>query len=370
MESLQVDSMTSETANSETRDRLIERLHQEIDDLILAVEVEKLNHKETRQQNAELLAAKVKELKREQDEEMRRAEDDLDRKVNDLSKSYAVKIEECKRVGTETAEKLKLKIETLTSAFETYKKELREKMADEIEGQLETLHREHELSVHTETMALRSQIEAEKNVEKAEIERKFQEVCSQQKKEYQYDTEDSMVRFSQNTTDLEKLSYMQAKVKEVEKEIAETEAQCQMAIDRLDNSRLETAKLEAKLKEYEESFEDRVQCVHQKYCDEIDELKKLIESLQTCYLQKCETALDRQKLADVLLAQRVQTAKAALKSSLEERQRTAQRLTSSPPPLPPPVRPSSSPFKHRVGTVNEPGKFLKPVEITWQQLTV
>lgn len=347
--------------NSAERDHLIAMLQQQIDDLSLAVEEEKLNHKDSKRLAAELMKVKLDDLTKYYKKEIETVEGLHLKKLLALREEHIAEMNDCQNRNDIDIKKQRREIEMLQAAFESYKLQLMDEMNEKLNRRLNDVRQELLDDAQDQLQEMRTRMNSEKLAEKADIENAYQEKLSRMKRDHKQQFEDLRTRYSESATDMEKLRQTEACLKETQQELDQLQDVYQDTCLQLDGHRLEGDQMKVKMMEWEEKFESRIKQIDETYREEIDEQKKQLSELRILYIKKCSELHDLKHSENVSLNERVMSAKETMKVIIETRLRSEVSLASSTDPQlerlyrQPKTRPTSAPvtqFEVDRATVN------------------
>lgn len=106
------------------RDAFIAHLQQQIDDLTLYLEEERLNHKDTKRKATEQLRDKVEEMTNQHNNHVKSIEEQHREFVEELNKQHQQQLQEQRAASDAAFKKLNCELEFLQGAFESYKSQL------------------------------------------------------------------------------------------------------------------------------------------------------------------------------------------------------------------------------------------------------
>lgn len=347
--------------NSVERDNLIAMLQQQIDDLSLAVEEEKLNHKDSKRLAAELMKVKIDDLTKYYKKEIETIEEMHLKKLMAVREEHVAEMNDCQNRNDIDIKKQRREIEMLQAAFESYKLHLMDEMNEKLNRRLNEVRQELLEDAQEQLEELQTRMNSEKLAEKADIENAYQEKLSRMKRDHKQQFEDLRNRYSEKATDMEKLRQTEACLNETQQELDHLQDVYQNTCLQLDGCRLEGDQMKVKMMEWEEKFESRIKQIDETYREEIDEQKKQLSELRILYIKKCSELLDLKHSENVSLNERVMSAKETMKVIIETRLRSEVSLAPSTDPAlehlyrQPKTRPTSAPvtrFEVDCATVN------------------
>ncbi|XP_071942311.1 uncharacterized protein [Antedon mediterranea] len=321
--------LTTWTQNN--RDSLIFQLQNQVTDLTLYLEEERMNHKNTRDKAAVNLKAKLMDLEERYKDEINVLVNDH-REELDLVKQLQKKELEHQKNGSDAAySRLKGEMEFLQGAFEAYKTTLAQDMEDKWkkrEGDLKVLFQEemdkhmHELKTQLLEEKLR-----EKNLMTREFHRQMQISSSDHKKEI-----DSMLKkFSSTSDDVQNLKKALEQLKSVQAELEDTVENLVVAKSKLAETRAELEITKRRLIGFEENFEEKVDEVDDKYKQQINNLMIDNSELRRRYMQKCDQLFDEKSQGEVRRMEKLSSTKEIMQMLVHVKNRSNISIACSNP---------------------------------------
>ncbi|XP_071942313.1 uncharacterized protein [Antedon mediterranea] len=313
------------------RDSLIFQLQNQVTDLTLYLEEERMNHKNTRDKAAVNLKAKLMDLEERYKDEINVLVNDH-REELDLVKQLQKKELEHQKNGSDAAySRLKGEMEFLQGAFEAYKTTLAQDMEDKWkkrEGDLKVLFQEemdkhmHELKTQLLEEKLR-----EKNLMTREFHRQMQISSSDHKKEI-----DSMLKkFSSTSDDVQNLKKALEQLKSVQAELEDTVENLVVAKSKLAETRAELEITKRRLIGFEENFEEKVDEVDDKYKQQINNLMIDNSELRRRYMQKCDQLFDEKSQGEVRRMEKLSSTKEIMQMLVHVKNRSNISIACSNP---------------------------------------
>ncbi|XP_060076195.1 DNA ligase 1-like [Ylistrum balloti] len=345
-----VDESQKKQASNE-RDSLVSQLQQQISDLSLFLEEERLNHRQTKQKAEDFLKDKIEELNNQHKENMRELQEDNQEEMEKLTNSLSMEHNQYKITTEAQITKMKKEIEFLQGAFESYKSSLHEEMNEKWNK------REHDLSVELEEQKMNSLHEfkakmmQEKNSERISSGKEHARALDNLRKEHKKELDSVIRRFSNVAADLERLKLTTAELKEVKAEMEQVKTAYDSTCQQMANTTRELADARVKLMSYEEQFEDKVSGVDEKYKKKIHDLMTQNIELRRLYVEKCEELYNEKVIGEASRAKRVSSAKEVMHSMIKSKHKANVSLSPAVEPSseqlpnqPKPERPGSAPI--------------------------
>ncbi|KAL5008256.1 hypothetical protein ScPMuIL_013837 [Solemya velum] len=314
------------------RDALIARLQQQISDLSLFLEEERLNHRHTKQKFEGILKDKQEELEMSHKSHIKVIDQEHEEAIDKLQKRLSSEHSNYQSGAEAQIGRLKKDIEFLQGAFESYKSSLhletqercglRKKREADLEIQLEEAKQQ---AVHE----LKTKLIQEKNADKMNIGRDHQKNIEALRKEHKKELDTLLRRFSHAATDIEKLKNVTAELEETKSELSAVKTRYDETCQQLANTTRSLADNKVRLISFEQQFEAKVQEVDDRYKYKIQDLMTENTELRRLYLKKCAELFDEKANTELLQSVRVSSAQSVMKEMIESKHRANVSLRPS-----------------------------------------
>ncbi|XP_061188171.1 centrosomal protein of 112 kDa-like isoform X1 [Saccostrea echinata] len=334
------------------RDTIIEQLQQQISDLTLYLEEERVNHRQTKQKAEEFLKDKIDELNNQHRDAIRDLQEDHRDDMEKLRLSIEADHQAYKTAAEGQILKMKKEIEFLQGAFESYKSSLHQDMDDKWnnrENDLKLqLQEEKQAAVHE----MKMKVIQERNVERIAMQKDHQKTIENLRKEHKKELDALVRKFSNAAADLERLKKTTAELKETKRDLETITTAYNETCQQLANTSRELADTKVKLMSFEEQFDEKVQQVDSKYQQKINDLITQNIELRRLYVKKCGQLYEEKVNVELDRVKRVQSAKEVMQSMLHSKQRSDVSFAPGDPEYEevihkPKTRPGSAPLTKR-----------------------
>lgn len=336
------------------RDTMIQQLQEQISDLSLYLEEERVNHRQTKQKAEEFLKDKINELNDQHNDAIRDLEEDHREDMEKLRLSIEADHQAYKTAAEGQILKMKKEIEFLQGAFESYKSSLHQDMDDKWnkrESDLKLmLQEEKQAAIHE----MKMKVIQERNVERIAVQKEHQKAIDNLRKEHKKELDALVRKFSNAAADLERLKKTTTELKETKRDLETITVAYNETCQQLANTSRELADTKVKLLSFEEQFEEKVQQVDFKYQQKINDLITQNIELRRLYVKKCGQLYEEKVNVELDRVKRVQSAKEVMQSMLRSKQRSDVSFAPGDPEYEevthkPKTRPGSAPLtKHEM----------------------
>lgn len=336
------------------RDTMIQQLQEQISDLSLYLEEERVNHRQTKQKAEEFLKDKINELHDQHNDAIRDLEEDHREDMERLRLSIEAEHQAYKTAAEGQILKMKKEIEFLQGAFESYKSSLHQDMDDKWnkrESDLKLmLQEEKQAAIHE----MKMKVIQERNVERIAVQKDHQKAIDNLRKEHKKELDALVRKFSNAAADLERLKKTTAELKETKRDLETITVAYNETCQQLAITSRELADTKVKLLSFEEQFEEKVQQVDFKYQQKINDLITQNIELRRLYVKKCGQLYEEKVNVEMDRVKRVQSAKEVMQSMLRSKQRSDVSFAPGDPEYEevthkPKTRPGSAPLtKHEM----------------------
>ncbi|XP_033101825.1 WEB family protein At4g27595, chloroplastic-like isoform X2 [Anneissia japonica] len=334
------------------RDSLIFQLQNQVTDLTLYLEEERMNHKNTREKAAANLKLKLKHLEERYKEEIDVLVSDHREELGLVKQLQKKELEHQKNASDSAYSRLKGEMEFLQGAFEAYKTTLAQDMEEKWkkrEGDLKILFQEEmDKQLHELKSQLIEEKLREKNIMTREFHRQLQLSSTDHKKEI-----DSMLKkFLSTSDDVQNLKKALEHLKSVQGELDETIGNLAVTKSQLAETKSELTDTKRRLIGFEENFQEKVDEVDDKYKQRINNLMTENTELRKRYMQKCDQLFDEKSQSEVKRIEKLSSTKEIMQMLVHVKNRSNVSITCSDPntdniPKLPFTRPSSAPITKR-----------------------
>lgn len=345
---------TERPSSRQSKDTMIQQLQEQISDLSLYLEEERVNHRQTKQKAEEFLKDKINELNDQHNDAIRDLEEDHREDMEKLRLSIEADHQAYKTAAEGQILKMKKEIEFLQGAFESYKSSLHQDMDDKWnkrESDLKLmLQEEKQAAIHE----MKMKVIQERNVERIAVQKEHQKAIDNLRKEHKKELDALVRKFSNAAADLERLKKTTAELKETKRDLETITVAYNETCQQLANTSRELADTKVKLLSFEEQFEEKVQQVDFKYQQKINDLITQNIELRRLYVKKCGQLYEEKVNVELDRVKRVQSAKEVMQSMLRSKQRSDVSFAPGDPEYEevthkPKTRPGSAPLtKHEM----------------------
>lgn len=331
------------------RDTLISQLQQQISDLTLYLEEERLNHRQTKAKAEEFLKDKIHELQTAHRNAVMEAEEDGKRELENLRNQLETEHNNYKTHAEGQLARNKKEIEFLQGAFESYKSSLHQEMDDKWNRKKTDLTNELEQQKDKEIHEMRVKLSQEKQLEKSSWNKDHHRAMENLRKEHKRELDNYVRKFSNVAADLERLQKCTNELQETKSELAIVTQRYEETCSQLANVTRTLTDTKVRLLAFEEQFDLKVQEVDEKYKTKLEELMTQNTELKRLYVKKCGELYEEKNLFEIDRVQRVMTAKETMHRMLKSKHRAEVSLTPGNHELDnkqrkPKVRPGSAPI--------------------------
>ncbi|XP_022112026.1 uncharacterized protein LOC110991134 isoform X1 [Acanthaster planci] len=345
------NTRASSTAMS-IQEALIAQLQQQVSDLTLFLEEERLNHKATKDKLAGTLKEKIQDVERKHMEELRALQQDQDEQLDLMKQLHSKELEHHKSASNAVLARMKGELEFLQGAFEAYKGTLVQDMEEKWAKKESDMKIRFQEDMDKALYEQRTELLEEATRDKKAISREFQRQIQILTREHKKEIENMMNRFSSTSTDVANLKRALEQLKRVQTQLDEKTEQLAVAQDSLKSNQEEVQQLKAQLVTYRESFQDKVDEVDDKYKERIHLLMTENGELRKRYLQKCDELFTEKSATEVKRVEKVMNSKELMQMLVHVKNRSNVNLACADPatdskPRIPILRPVSAPSTKR-----------------------
>ncbi|XP_038048780.1 paramyosin, long form-like isoform X2 [Patiria miniata] len=334
------------------REALIVQLQQQVSDLTLFLEEERLNHRATKDKLAGTLKEKLQDIERKHMEELRVLQQDQDEQLDMMKQLHSKELEHHKSASNAVLARMKGELEFLQGAFEAYKGTLVQDMEEKWAKKESDMKIRFQEDMEKALYEQRTELLEDATREKKAINREFQRQIQILNKDHKKEIEGMMNRFSSTSTDVANLKRALEQLKRVQTQLDEKTDQLAVAQDSLKSSKHEVQQLRAHLATYKESFQDKVDEVDDKYKERIHLLMTENGELRKRYLQKCDELFTEKSATEVKRVEKAMNSKELMQMLVHVKNRSNINLACADPatdgkPRIPILRPVSAPSTKR-----------------------
>ncbi|KAF6025075.1 ALS2CR12 [Bugula neritina] len=331
-------------------EQLIDTLKQQVADLSLYLEEERLNHKDTKKKAEEFLKDKVEEMKRDQKESIRRLTDEHDLSMSSIITSHKQELAELTYSYDDVIAKHKTEIAFLQGAFESYKGQSNEENQRRIEELRDDLERSHVQDLQTQLNELGKKLTNEKNAALAAASREHNKKVNAIEKQCAKEIDALNRRFSNHAADVRKLKEAEIREKELTSKYEDMVSRNTACEKNVVNLTRAVEDYKAKLAVYERDFNEKVEEVDSRYKIQMAELREQNTELRKQYMKKCDQLFSTTALVDSQQKASTQTSKETMMALIQSRSNAYVNIAASDPSLKhtvPKERPCSAPATKR-----------------------
>ncbi|XP_032218298.2 repetitive organellar protein isoform X2 [Nematostella vectensis] len=315
------------TKPPDEKDIKISQLQQQINDLIMFLEEERLNHKSNIRKTAENHHRHIEKIHEEHHEHIGSIEQDHEDEINKMKESFDRRLEEeCSRAEADKVQ-LRTEMEFLQGAFESYKETVASEMDYKWQRRENELKHEHKMSTEEALGQQRKELIHEKNKEldglNKEHQRQIETIVEQHGKEI----DRLMEKFAECVQDSENLKKVLTEMQVMTKENASLKEKLKSTSDKLRKTTVELEDKKVKLAGYEEHFAEKVAEVDNKYSNRIHGLMSDNTDLRRHYVKKCEEVIRLQSHRDIQEGESLRSAKDTMQAVIKARTRSNVSLT-------------------------------------------
>ncbi|KAL8592341.1 hypothetical protein ACOMHN_044277 [Nucella lapillus] len=340
-------------ADSE-RDSLIAQLQQQISDLTLYLEEERLNHRQSKQRAEEYLRDRLEHAIVQHNEHMRELEEEHRDEVLNQKALHDSEFAQYQTSTEAQISRLTKELEFLQGAFESYKSTLHQEMHDRWKLKEEDLKRDCLEAQQSAIHEMRTQLIRERNSEKASAAKDHHRAIEALRKEHKKELDALTRRFSNAATDLEKLKKTTAELEETKTELQQIKQSYDETCQQLANTTRNLTDTKVRLMDFEQRFQEKVMEVDDKYRLKLQDLMTQNTELKRLYVQKCGQLYDEKTVSEQRTMQEVQTAKATLESLIRSKHKANVSIAMAP------TDESFSPRRRLLQTQTSQAKVVRP----------
>ncbi|XP_066263532.1 flagellum-associated coiled-coil domain-containing protein 1-like isoform X1 [Branchiostoma lanceolatum] len=320
------------TLDQATQD-LISDLRQQISDLTLYLEEEKLNHRDTKKQAAEELKKREEKLNTRHEEEMNKLEDEYEKEIADMKAAQQKLMAQEKAASEAIHNRLTSDLNFMKSSFDTYKTQIVEEMDEKWADKEAELHFKFEERIESAIYDQKKQLINEHQDEKASMNQEFKRQIQTIAREHKRDIDAINKRYANAAQDLERLKRTTEELNISRVELEDKKKQLKETTESFKRTLRELQDANVRLIDFEERFHEKVSEVDDKYRQRMHNLMQENADLRKRYMSKCEELYDVKSQNDIQVQERVQTAKDTLQHVIKTRHRANISIAASDPAL-------------------------------------
>ncbi|XP_056011377.1 flagellum-associated coiled-coil domain-containing protein 1-like isoform X1 [Ostrea edulis] len=313
---------TERPSSRQSKDTIIQQLQQQISDLSLYLEEERVNHRQTKQKADEFLKDKIDEMNSQHQDAIRDLEEDHKEDLEKLRLSIEADHQSYKTSAEGQIVKMKKEIEFLQGAFESYKSSLHQDMDDKWNKREDDLMLQLQEDKQAAVHEMKMKVIQERNVERIAMQKDHQKTIENLRKEHKKELDALVRKFSNAAADLERLKKTTKELKETRRELETITTAYNETCQQLANTSRDLADTKVKLLSFEEQFEEKVQQVDTKYQQKINDLITQNVEIRRLFVKKCGQLYEEKVNVELDRVKRVQSAKEVMQSMLRSKQRS------------------------------------------------
>ncbi|XP_076459327.1 uncharacterized protein LOC143292700 isoform X2 [Babylonia areolata] len=325
------------------REVLIAQLQQQVSDLNLFLEEERMNHRHTKQKSEQYLRDRLEQQRMQHNEHTREVKA---RHKEEARKQKTEQDAEFTEFQTNTENhicKLSKEVEQLHGAFEAYKSCLQGELHDKWTAMETQLKKDCDDAVQAATLDMKAQLTRERVAERAEAVKEQRRQMEALRKQHKKDKDNVFRKYSREAAGLERLQKSTVELTEVRKEVDDMRTKYLDNSDRLASATSDLTDMKVQLMDFEQRFQTKVTEVDDKYRHKLHDLMAQNSQLRLLYMDKCGQLFDEQSSSSARVMLQVKAARAAMESQHQHRNNDDRDLGSNPGPSAKSPRPSSAP---------------------------
>ncbi|XP_070187238.1 flagellum-associated coiled-coil domain-containing protein 1-like isoform X2 [Littorina saxatilis] len=331
------------------RDSLTAQLQQQISDLTLYLEEERLNHRQTKQRAEEYLRDRLDQAHAQHQEHIRELQNAHREEILKQKAQHEADFSNNQTITENQIHKLSKEVEFLQGAFESYKCTLQQEMGEKWKTKEEDLKREFEEAKNTVIHEMKTQLIKERNSERSSQAKDHHRQIDALRKEHKKELDALIRRFSNAAADIERSKKTTAELEETKAELQQIKERYDETCQQLANTTRNLTDTKVRLMDFEQRFQEKVVEVDDKYRLKLQDLMTQNTELKRLYVQKCGQLFDEKEVTATRTRQEVQTAKEAMESLIRSKARANVSVAMTPEVYTPhrsaktKMRPSSAP---------------------------
>ncbi|XP_067686442.1 flagellum-associated coiled-coil domain-containing protein 1-like isoform X2 [Haliotis asinina] len=362
------------------RDTLIAQLQQQISDLTLYLEEERLNHKQTKHRAEEFMRDKIDELNSQHQDYVRELEEQNHAQMEHQKQQLEAEAGQFREAAEAQITRMTKEIEFLQGAFESYKSTLHRETDDKWRMKEDELRHKYEEDKQNMLHDIKTKMIHEKNVDRVAMMKDAHKQIEALRKEHKKELDALVRRFSNAAADIERLKKTMAELEETKADLEQLTTRYDETCQQLTSTTRLLTDTKVRLLEYEEQFQDKVQAVDDKYRQQLQELMRQNTELRRQYNKKCGELFDEKAMSEKENYQRVQSAKETMRTLIKVKERSKVNISAADPTLEqlgrvPKVRPGSAPITRQESksahlSAGETDHLYKPKEFVRPETVV
>lgn len=310
------------------KDIVIQQLRQQIDDLTLICEEERLNHKMNLRKTEENHRLHIEQIHDEHREHIKSIENDHDEETEKLKYTLEQKLREEKRTAEVEKAGLQGEMESLQGAFQAYKETVATEMDYKWQRREKELRDEHERRTEDELSKQRKEMLHDKNKEIDGMNKEFQRQIQILVEDHRKEVDHLMEKFAECVQDSEQLKSALLEMQTLKQKKQELEEKLKTKSEILRKTQMELEDKAVKLAAFEEHFAEKVEEVDNRYSMRIQGLMSDNTDLRRHYIKKCEQFFKLKTEQDVEQESSIHTAKRTMQAVILARTRCDVSLTA------------------------------------------
>ncbi|KAL9958654.1 hypothetical protein ACROYT_G035702 [Oculina patagonica] len=310
------------------KDLVIQQLRQQIDDLTLILEEERLNHKMNLRKTQENHRLHIEQIHEEHREHIKSVENDHDEETEKLKNSFDQKLQDERRTAEVEKAGLQGEMECLQGAFEAYKETVATEMDYKWQRRVKELRDEHERRTEDELSKQRREMLHEKNKEIDGMNKEFQRQIQVLVEDHKKEVDHLMEKFAECVQDSEQLKSALLEMQTLKQKKQELEEKLKTKTEILRKTQMELEDKKVKLAAFEEHFAEKVEEVDNRYSMRMQGLMSDNTDLRRHYIKKCEQFFKLKTEQDAEQESSIRTAKNTLQAVILSRTRCDVSLTA------------------------------------------
>lgn len=310
------------------KDIVIQQLHQQLDDLTLILEEDRLNYKISLRKVKEDHQACIEEMQQEHREHIKSVEDDHNEEMEKLRTSFDQQLQEERGIATVEKAGLQCEVETLQGAFEAYKETVASEMDVKWQRRVKELRDENHRCTADELSKQRKELLHEKTKEIEALNKEFQRQIQLLVEDHRKEVDNLMEKFAECVQDSEQLKSALLEMQMLKEKIQEFEEKLKTKSEMLRKTQTELEDKKVKLTAFEEHFAEKVEEVDNRYSMRMQGLMSDNTDLRRHYIKKCEQLFKLRTDQEAEKESSVRTAKNTLQAVILARTRCDVSLTA------------------------------------------
>lgn len=313
------------------RDALIVQLQQQVCDLTLYLEEERLNHKSTKEKAVAAMKEKLNDLERRHMEELKDIQMEQEDQVEVIKELHKKEMTHLKTSSNTALARMKGELEFLQGAFEAYKGTLVQDMEEKWNKKELDMKLKFQEDTENALQELRQDLLEEKLKEKKQMGREYQKQIQLLQKEHKKEVDNMLIKFSSASADVANLKKALDQLKRVQDELDAATEKLATKDDLLRQTRMELADTRLRVTQYEEHFQTRVDEVDDKYKERIHNLMSENSELRRRYMQKADELFTEKSKTERKRVEKLMNTKEVMRMLVHVKNRNNINLACSDP---------------------------------------